>query len=373
MRIIKYLFLTISLVACTQFARAQKKNDLEYSGFFNRYYFRGPFSISGGLFTTFYGGDLCGGLDCNEFKPGFHLGTRYHVWPYVVLGAEVNMANMGAEGTFGTMDPQTENIIFRDGSFSGTNYEFLLTGRLYFVDDVINKHMDLDNKRKRVKPFVTLGVGGTMMNPTTTYVDEFDNEIRVTEGRTFPDPALIFPGGLGVEVMISKRVQIVMDLTYRYVMSDHIDAVSVGGNNNDGYATFGLSVQYAPTAERMKPKKMSKKEAQENLKIIEKMNDAEGGDPKPKAPAGPEGDKKEEKEEDKSAEDDDSEELPDHYFDDEEESDESKEEKTEEEAPAPPQDESDESGDSWGDDGGEEDDSGDDDAGDDGWGDDDGW
>ena len=57
-----------------QNTEAQKiKRQLEYSGFFDSYYFRGPVAITVGIGMVGYKGDLCGGLACNTLKPIFSL------------------------------------------------------------------------------------------------------------------------------------------------------------------------------------------------------------------------------------------------------------------------------------------------------------
>ncbi|MDP5082208.1 MAG: hypothetical protein NWP87_06075, partial [Winogradskyella sp.] len=58
-------------------SNAQLKKGIEYSGFFDSYYWRGPVAFTGGLGLAVYSGDLCSDLSCSTPSPYFSLGVGY--------------------------------------------------------------------------------------------------------------------------------------------------------------------------------------------------------------------------------------------------------------------------------------------------------
>lgn len=230
-------------------AMAQKKGKLEYSGFFDSYYHRGPMSytLSGGL--SGYSGDLCGGLGCQTLNYNFGIGFNYKVWPRTAFGVEFNYFTLGS----------TDALSTRNISFTSINYELVVFGRLYLLDDIVRVAADRGRKRKTIKPYVTLGAGGLLYTPVSTYYAAPFDSLYLVEGRTYPGITAVFPAGLGVQYIITPRVSIIGELTYRLSLSDYLDDVGLvrgkTGGMPDSYGFFNIKLQVTPSAPRKKKKK----------------------------------------------------------------------------------------------------------------------
>ena len=167
------VFFTFLMLGVMHLANAQgisKKRD--YSGFFDSYYYRGPLSITGGIGTSLYKGDLASGF---YGTPGlaFSLGANYKVWPRTLFGAEFQYLSLA-----GKLSDSAGS------SFKGTSWGVNLYGRLYLIDDIIRKSPDRRSNRK-VKPYITAGVGFIHYSATGT----LGNASGITP---------VFPAGLGI-------------------------------------------------------------------------------------------------------------------------------------------------------------------------------
>ena len=80
-------------------AQTRIKSTIEYSGFFDTYYWRGPWSFTGGASIPLYTGDFCDELECNQLNPGFLLGAGYKIWPHVYFGGEIHAFTLATENT----------------------------------------------------------------------------------------------------------------------------------------------------------------------------------------------------------------------------------------------------------------------------------
>src|SRR4051812_14003687 len=115
-----------------QNAVAQKKRELEYSGFFDSYYFRGPIAITLGGGFVGYNGEFSPGFPSKSFKNVFSLGANYKVWPRTVFGAELSYFNLAGKDSSASIN----------GSFTSTNIELDLYSRFYFLDDIVRVAAD---------------------------------------------------------------------------------------------------------------------------------------------------------------------------------------------------------------------------------------
>ena len=229
-------------------ANAQLKQNIDYSGFFDSYYYHQKYSLVAGVSVPFYFGDLCSSLGCTTISPGFTIGGGVKLWPRVYFGAEFNYFSLEAT------DEQTEN---RSYSFTSKNYELLALGRYYFVEDIIRKHHDIKKKPKFLKPYGTLGIGLNYLNPTATgIINDTLYDLNEFEEQSYPKLILAIPVGIGFQFDVSKRVHVIAEGLYRLTFSDYVDGVSETANKgaNDSYMSFNLKVQYNPFAKRMKRK-----------------------------------------------------------------------------------------------------------------------
>ena len=226
----------------------QAKKNLEYSGFFDTYYFPGPWSFNGGIGFGLYGGDLATVFDGNTVQPSFFLGVGYKPLPKVQVGFQYGIINLGANDNQG-----------RALSFNGTLHEFNIFGRYYFIDDIVRSHPQFLNKKPKLfKPYASLGLAPVYIDSDLSSTDS------IIQSSANSSMSIVFPVGLGVQLDFSKRVAMVFDVKYRVSFTDMLDAYTPAQSTaNDAYASFSLSLQYAPWAQRMKKKKFKAKKAGE--------------------------------------------------------------------------------------------------------------
>jgi hypothetical protein len=202
-----------------------KKRD--YSGFFDSYYYRGPLSITAGIGTSIFKGDISKGF---YGSPGlaFSLGANYKLWPRTVFGAEFQYLSLAGK----TGDSTAL-------SFTGTDWGVNLYGRLYFIDDIIRKAQDR-RTNKKTKAYITTGIGFIKYKATST--------IGANSAMT-----PVFPLGLGLEFKISPKLQIIPEFTHTFTFNDRLDAAPIK-KGKDGYSMLMLKVQYSPFAPKRKKK-----------------------------------------------------------------------------------------------------------------------
>ncbi len=226
----------------------KKRNGIEYSGFFDSYYYRGPlnYTLAGGL-TTF-NGDICKFMGC---APSYYasLGASYQVWPRTYFGAELGYANLKGE--------RADNLGF---AFEHPVIQFDAYARFLLVDKKVTRHGQLRDKPYNVRPYITAGVGyvhslnGTyIVNPALPFM------ANDTASLGYVKNAITFPLGIGFQIWFSHRVSIMPELIYRFVLTDHLDGISLRSDRSsvDAYATIGMKLQVTPTAPRIRKKKRS--------------------------------------------------------------------------------------------------------------------
>jgi len=215
----------------------QFKKDLEYSGFFDSYYWRGPVSFTGGIGSALSVGDLCSDLSCTTLKPYYTVGAGYKVWPRVFFGGDLEIFNLEA----------TDSDTVRNISFTSTNVQFTAYGTFSFREDIVQRHGHFLKKKKLFKPYAYLGVG----------VLRYDVTASIEEAN-FPKWTINIPVGLGAQFHITHRVSILAEAIYRIGFTDLLDGVSENGNpdRNDAFGSFSVKLRYTPFARRIKPKKV---------------------------------------------------------------------------------------------------------------------
>ncbi len=251
------IFLTV-LLSLTTLLSAQEKKGVEYSGFFDTYYWRGPVELTGSIGTGLYFGDLCGSIDCNKMKPDFALGASYKLWPRVSFGGEIGLLLMGAD----------DAIASRGYTYNATNIEINGYGRYYLWDDVVRKQYDLRQPKKKFKPYVFTGLTGLFFFPKVTDPSGAD----VTEKATIP-LTLALPLGIGADFQISENLKIGPEFAYKMAFSDKIDGVTSGAGK-DPYAVVSILVTYNPFHKKKKKKELTE---EEKAIIQKKVDDAYSG------------------------------------------------------------------------------------------------
>jgi hypothetical protein len=215
----------------------QMKKGIEYSGFFDSYYWRGPISITGGFGLASYAGDLCSDFSCSKIKPQFNLGVGYKLWPRVFIGGELNRFKLAATDVFPN----------RGFVFESKNTELAAYVNFYLLEDIVKRHNDLFTTKKIIKPYVHLGLS-TMRYNVTVNATETD----------FPKYTFLIPVGAGLLVDYTPRVKFSLEAAYKFSFSDYLDGVSelASTEKNDGFGVLRAKVIYTPMAKRVHPKAM---------------------------------------------------------------------------------------------------------------------
>lgn len=219
---------------------AQMKNTSEYSGFFDTYYFKGPwnFALGGGIAR--YSGDLGNGSG-NVFG----LNASYKFWPRTYFGGQLNYVTLS-----GTDENKIRNI-----KFSSRIYEAYGFVRFNLLDKIMLKHSQIMQKEMRIRPYLLTGLGiGQLNSKSETDSLRWSKDSIPEKG---PNPRLIpvIPLALGASIFVTHRVSLLLEFNYRVPFNDFIDDVSARGNSKkDAYYTFDIKIQVTPGAPRMKKK-----------------------------------------------------------------------------------------------------------------------
>jgi hypothetical protein len=240
-RVKRYLIIFFCAVSIFQ-VQAQGKRQIEYSGFFDSYYYRGPIAYTVGLGISSYRGDLTN--NAFDFNPAvaFSLGANYKTWPRTAFGAEFNYVMLSGK------DQNTD----RNLQFTGTVKSFGAYARFYLIDDVIRNARDRTRKPKVFKTYVTTGINYLLYSAKATYAGATTDTILSESG--YPTKGFGIPVGLGFQWAITHRVGFVTELQYNFTFTDYLDGVSARGNpsQNDGYALINFKLQICPSAPKMK-------------------------------------------------------------------------------------------------------------------------
>lgn len=241
-RVKRYLIIIFCTISIIQ-VQAQGKRQIEYSGFFDSYYYRGPISYTAGLGISSYRGDLT--QNAFDFNPAlaFSVGANYKTWPRIAFGGEINYTMLSAKD-----QDEARNL-----KFTGSITAFGAYGRFYLIDDVIRNARDRSRKPKIFKPYVSAGINYMLYRATATYAGPTTDTIG-DEGIKYPRKGFAVPVGLGFQWAITHRVGFVTELQYNFTFSDYLDGVSLRGNPdmNDGYVLVNFKLQICPSAPKMK-------------------------------------------------------------------------------------------------------------------------
>jgi hypothetical protein len=213
---------------------AQKRKPIEYSGFFDTYYYRGPFSVSAGMNLAGYIGDL-GFMPGVSLSPGYHLGFNYKTWPKTYFGGEFN--NYSLSG--GVTSDSTRKI-----NFNTKVYELIGYMRFNLIDKKILFKNDINKRPQRVRPYLTIGFGAIYYDPKATIAGD-TLFLKKYEGIQSSTISMVAPVSLGFSFYLNKRFSVLTEFGYRYALTDALESLNkVNTTGFDSYATASLKLQY---------------------------------------------------------------------------------------------------------------------------------
>ncbi|MGB3468074.1 MAG: DUF6089 family protein [Cyclobacteriaceae bacterium] len=104
----------------------------------------------------------------------------------------------------------------RNLSFQSRSFEMNLQALLYFFN-----YPASFKYRSAWEPFMTIGVGVTRFNPTTTLDDEkFVLRDIMTEGVEYGRFAFVIPVGLGIKARLNSYLGLILEAGYRFTFTD---------------------------------------------------------------------------------------------------------------------------------------------------------
>lgn len=177
------------------------------------------FTLALGTGQTTYFGELNSNNRLNEDLTHISLGMEARLWSKVGARAELIYYNIANDDRFADDSTFAQQ---RNLSFESKNLEFSLQGIFY-----LHKYSGNYHKRRNMDPYLALGVGFTTFNPKAS-LDGTTYKLRQleTEGTSYSNMALVFPGAIGVKFRMNDFMNFNMEIAYRYTMTDYLDDVS---------------------------------------------------------------------------------------------------------------------------------------------------
>ena len=202
--------------------------------FFNWQYNDRYFSLIAGTGMTAYFGEL---NDNNRIRKEFSnisLGLEARLLSRVAARAEVIYYSLEGDDIYAKDSSFNRQ---RNLSFFSRNFEANLQGIVF-----LRKYPGTYHKRWAVDPYMGIGVGVTLFNPTAE-LDSVTYKLREhnTEGVRYNNFALVLPLTFGVKLRFNEFVNFNMELGYRYAFTDYLDDVSTVFIENDGSIAGQLS------------------------------------------------------------------------------------------------------------------------------------
>jgi hypothetical protein len=186
---------------------------------------------------TNYSGDLAE-KTIQMSEGGFGAGVfgRYHLSNTIAVKAQLLAGKISGTDA----NASTPELKDRSLEFSNNLVELAVMGEWNFMD-VHSSRLE-DDQVIRVVPYLTIGLGAVFSQPTLNYYGPPDAYSQnVPYG--IPEPglkkqALVFPFGLGLRALITKKITVGIDGGFHSAASDYLDGVKKNGKaNNDWYYT----------------------------------------------------------------------------------------------------------------------------------------
>lgn len=221
-----------------------------------------PWEFGGGLNLTSYEGDL----HTAQINTGFYT-DRPALSAHLRKNLNNNLAgrvNLLAGAIAGSDNAFTEPAWrpLRGVSFKSPLIELSVLGELYPFglykkvkstnsDGVTEKR--LTNKRRKIMPFATIGIGGAFASPKVNWNDANGNEYidparaQLDKDAKTTKVHFVVPMGGGVRIALKDELTLNLEGALRPTFNDYLDGFSQAGisTNNDWFFTAGIGLSYA--------------------------------------------------------------------------------------------------------------------------------
>lgn len=202
---------------------------------------------SAGLFLGYanYLGDLVEPtFTFDQANPAFGIFVKNQISHRFGLKGNLNYSNL--EGS----DLNYERNLSRGSSFETSIVELAIRGEYEFRKKEYYNQKEGEteftqsgNYKKKIVPYIFLGVGAAFLNPDIKYGNP-NRPLEVEEMSTdFSNTHLTIPVGLGLRIDLSRKIYLGLEWGQRLTFTDYLDGVSISGDesNNDVYVMGGLS------------------------------------------------------------------------------------------------------------------------------------
>ena len=196
----------------------------------------------GGVFlgASQYQGDL-NDLGTKELNAAYGILLRRHLTDRFALRGNLLLGKLAGS------DLNVERNKVRGFTYKSPLTEISVVGEF----DILGKKRFKDNMfHKTFSPYLFLGAGAAITNPTTTYNEANNPGLKtlINEDKVLATKKNFFsmPIGAGIKMDLNEKWGINLELGKRYTFNDYVDRVSKSGNPNkkDTYIFAGLGITY---------------------------------------------------------------------------------------------------------------------------------
>ena len=161
-----------------------------------------------------------------------------------VFGVNLNLLYGGLSGIHRTEvgEAASPNA---DVQFKATIIDYTVNGTFNIVNLIYSDR----TKKRWFSAYLTGGIGFVSFwsLKTDLYTEEFEGSTGYTNSgaeRKEPTTETVIPAGLGLKFRLAKRLHLNLETTFRFTVTEKLDATKGNTGVNDHYSTLGLGLTY---------------------------------------------------------------------------------------------------------------------------------
>ena len=175
-----------------------------------------------------------------NFGGGLTVGYNFNS----VFGVNLNLLYGGLSGIHRTEVGETAGPN-ADVKFKATIIDYTVNGTFNIMNLIYSDR----TKKRWFSAYLTGGVGFVSFwaLKQDLYTEEFEGSTGYTESGTKkkePTTETVIPAGLGLKFRLAKRLHAHLETTFRFTVTEKLDATKGNTGVNDHYSTLGLGLTY---------------------------------------------------------------------------------------------------------------------------------